>query len=79
MRVAVLFFAGACEVVGSAQAHRDLSEGAPLQDLVEALFAAHPALAEMRLRFAVNSSYADPDTVLREGDEVACIPPVGGG
>ena len=40
-----------------------------------------PALAPGRaaLRFAVNGTYADPDTLLADGDEVACIPPVSGG
>jgi MoaE-MoaD fusion protein len=28
---------------------------------------------------AVNESYADPDVVLRDGDELAFIPPVAGG
>ena len=28
---------------------------------------------------AVNREYAGPDTVLREGDEVAFLPPVAGG
>ena len=79
MRVVVLFFAGARDVVGSTLAHRSLPEGAVLGDLVKALLAAHPALAEMRLRFAVNSSYAGPEATLHDGDEVACIPPVGGG
>lgn len=79
MRVAVLFFAGAREVVGGTSVNRSLPEGAVLGDLVKALLAAHPALSEMRLRFAVNSSYADPEITLHEGDEVACIPPVGGG
>jgi len=27
----------------------------------------------------VNRQYAAPETELREGDEVACLPPVGGG
>ncbi|MGZ8832865.1 MAG: MoaD/ThiS family protein [Thermoanaerobaculia bacterium] len=28
---------------------------------------------------AVNETYAGPDTVLRDGDELAFIPPVAGG
>ena len=30
-------------------------------------------------RVAVNADYADADTVLRDGDEVALMPPMSGG
>ena len=36
-------------------------------------------LAQMRVAIAVNRTYADDDTPLRDGDEVALIPPVSGG
>jgi molybdopterin synthase catalytic subunit len=35
--------------------------------------------AQMRVAIAVNRIYADDDTPLRDGDEVALIPPVSGG
>lgn len=79
MRVQVRFFAGARELVGSGSMEQTMAAGATVQDLVDTLFAAYPALREQRLRFAVNSTYAPPATVLHEGDEVAFIPPVGGG
>jgi molybdopterin converting factor subunit 1 len=37
------------------------------------------ALPPERLRVAVNQDFAAWDTLLREGDEVAFIPPVAGG
>ena len=58
---------------------QSLPAGATVQDAAEALFAAHPDLRALRLRFAVNAAYASPDTMLADGDEMACIPPVGGG
>ena len=39
----------------------------------------YPALEAQRVRFAVNQAYASLNTPLHDGDEVACIPPVGGG
>jgi len=77
--VKVRFFAVAREMVGRSEAEAALPEGAVVQDLREKLYADHPSLEALRLQFAVNRAYASPDTPLREGDEVACIPPVGGG
>jgi molybdopterin converting factor small subunit len=56
-----------------------LEPGATVQDLADRLFEAYPGLRDMRLRFAANARYASMDTVLHDGDLVACIPPVGGG
>ena len=79
MRITVRFFALARETVGSASAEHSVPDGATLADVSDLLFGVHPALREMRLSFAVNSSYEVPGAVLHDGDEVACIPPVGGG
>jgi molybdopterin converting factor small subunit len=48
---------------------------------MDALCAQHPALSAHRgsLRIAVDGEYARDDTPLREGAEVAVIPPVAGG
>ncbi|HII40954.1 MAG TPA: MoaD/ThiS family protein, partial [Thermoplasmata archaeon] len=42
---------------------------------------AYPRLAPHRktLKVAVNQAFADPGVVLRDGDEVALLPPVSGG
>ena len=79
MRITVRFFAIARETVGGALAEHTIPDGATLEDVSDLLFEDHPALREMRLRFAVNSEYVASETVLHAGDEVACIPPVGGG
>jgi molybdopterin converting factor subunit 1 len=79
MKVRVLLFAAAREGAGRGIVDQELSMDATLQDLEEALSVSYPALREMRLKFAVNATYAGPETVLHDGDEVACIPPVGGG
>jgi molybdopterin converting factor small subunit len=79
MKVQVRLFAAARELVGSGAMAQVLPAQATMRDLVDVLFEAYPGLREMRLKFAVNSAYASLDTALRDGDEVACIPPVGGG
>ena len=79
MHINVRFFAISREMVGAERQTYLLPEDATLQDLQDQLFAAYPALEAQRVRFAVNLAYAPPDTSLHDGDEVACIPPVGGG
>jgi molybdopterin converting factor subunit 1 len=80
MRVRVLFFGALREAAVPATAV-DLPNGATGGDLLAALAALHPAVAAMQsaLALAVNQEYARRDTVLRDGDEVALLPPVSGG
>jgi len=81
MRVRLLHFASFREAVGRDQEERDLVEGARVHDLWDAL---SREVALLR-RFpsvppaAVNREYVESDTVLRDGDEVAFLPPVAGG
>lgn len=81
MNVRVLLFAAAREVVGARELSLTLPEGAAARDAMDALCARHPALAAHRasLRIAVDGEYARDDAALREGAEVAVIPPVAGG
>lgn len=79
--VAVKLFAVVKQLVGSASVEVRLSDGATVAELVAALVAEYPQLAplEQHLRFAVDGEYAQLDTPIRQGAEVACIPPVSGG
>ncbi|MFN2131649.1 MAG: MoaD/ThiS family protein [Anaerolineae bacterium] len=77
--IEVKLFAGAREVAGAGCVPQRLPAGSTVGDAAKALFADYPALREMRLRFAINAAYAAEDRVLHDGDELACIPPVGGG
>ncbi len=79
MNIQVRFFAAAREQIGTGQIEIELPSGARLQTLIDTLFQKYHQLSSMRLRFAVNAVYAEPDTPLHDGDQVACIPPVGGG
>jgi molybdopterin converting factor subunit 1 len=79
VQVTVRLFAAARELVGSGSLAQELPDSATLGDLAEALYRAYPGLRPMRLRLALNSAYAAPEAGLHDGDEVALIPPVGGG
>lgn len=79
--VRVRFFAGHRDIAGRAEQELQLEEGATVGALWERLVADYPRLAGYsgRLLYAVNQQFADPATVLGDGDEVAYIPPVSGG
>ncbi len=80
MAVTVLYFAGARDAAGTA---RETLAAAPatVGDLRRALAAAHPPLARIleRSRIAVDQEFADDRATLRDGAEVAIVPPVSGG
>ena len=79
MRITVKCFAASREIVGQRELAMDVGAGATVADLRDVLFETHPRLIDLRLRFAVNAVYATPEVELHDGDDVACIPPVGGG
>jgi molybdopterin synthase catalytic subunit len=81
MRVNVLYFAAARERAGRASEQLTLPEAATAADALEAVCTAHPELRAIapQLRLAVDQEFAAPAQALREGAEVALIPPVAGG
>ena len=76
MKVRVKLFAALREQAGTRERELELADGAGVGDVWGALGLG----AEPRgLVYAVNRSYVDRETSLRDGDEVAVIPPVSGG
>jgi sulfur-carrier protein len=59
----------------------EFPEGTPVQTVQEYLQTQHPELAKWRnvTRFGINLLFVEPDTMLKNGDEVVLIPPVSGG
>ena len=81
MKVKVKFFAAPREALGKSEMEITLPTGATVADLIEHLKAEHPVLRAYTrfLSVAVNRAYVGMQTELHDGDEVACLPPVGGG
>ncbi len=81
MNVHVRFFAAYREILGVAELTVPLVGGATVGELVEALRSRGGGFAHLppEPAVAVNRVYADTTAPLREGDEVAFIPPVAGG
>jgi molybdopterin synthase catalytic subunit len=76
VRVVVKLFAGLRERAGTGERPLDLADGATAGDVWPELEIGDEPEG---LLYAVNRQYADSDTELVDGDEVALIPPVSGG
>jgi molybdopterin converting factor subunit 1 len=79
MQVHVRLFAAYREAVKTSRLNASLAAGARVADLVASLRGQFPALELGQGLVAVNREYVGQDFRLREGDEVAFIPPVSGG
>lgn len=83
MTVVVKFFAACKERVGKEETHLSIREAQPLREVMRLLEKEYPVLQEMiqkrRLLIAVNLEMATDETIIREGDEIALLPPFSGG
>jgi molybdopterin converting factor subunit 1 len=79
MRVRVLYFGVLKDVMGQSGSVMEVAEGSSVAELL----AVHRGLAEASVwdsvAVAVNQEYARGTEVLKDGDEVALLPPVSGG
>ncbi|MEC9389026.1 MAG: molybdopterin converting factor subunit 1 [Myxococcota bacterium] len=78
MVVNVLYFASLRERAGCANQTLQLPRGATVADAF-ALGLPRDVASAGGVLFAVNQAYVQADHVLFDGDEVAFIPPLGGG
>lgn len=81
MRVRVRLFARLRDLAGASELVRDVPAPATVQTVWDGLVAEMPALVqyERTMSVAVNAEYARMAADVREGDEVAFLPPVSGG
>ena len=81
MKIKIKFFASYKEAVGRDELDLDMEDESDVSQLLEAVKAIHPAIGELiePLIVSVNKEYATFDKVLKDGDEVALLPPVSGG
>ena len=81
LKVRLLFFAVLREISGRSEEVVELPEGSRAGDVWQRLRDEHAALRDyiQPPMIAVNESYVRVDELLRDGDELAFIPPVAGG
>ncbi|HEX6122596.1 MAG TPA: molybdopterin converting factor subunit 1 [Ktedonobacterales bacterium] len=81
MQIHIRYFASLREATGQTVEELTLPEGADVATARALLAERYPPLARLlpSCAVAVNRAYVAADTPLHEGDELAFIPPVGGG
>jgi len=81
MRITVKLFAVLRERAGLGELDLELPEPASVYVAAERIGQRLPMLSELlpRVAFAVNREYVKSDARLKDGDELALIPPVSGG
>ena len=81
IQVTVKLFAIFQEVFATDEMKVNLKSGSLASQILDHLVSQQPNLEKWRshTRYAINLNFAEPHTVLRDGDEVALIPPVSGG
>ena len=72
-------FASVREALGTDCMQVELPVGSTIHGLREKLGEECPALLRLPVAYAVNRAYARAESVLKDGDEVAFIPPISGG
>jgi molybdopterin converting factor subunit 1 len=79
MRVRVLYFGVLKDVMGRGRAEMELEDGASVTELLEIHRGMAGAGVWDSIAVAVNQEYARAGDLLKDGDEVALLPPVSGG
>ena len=80
MTIKILAFGIARDIVGGSTFEVQITEGATVFELQEHLVSQYPQFDNLAsMLIAVNLEYGVYDTILKETDEVALIPPVSGG
>ena len=80
IKIKVLAFGVARDITGAGSVELQFPEGTTLAQVQRHFQEKYPAFNRLsNLLLAINAEYAAPDTMLRENDEVALIPPVSGG
>jgi molybdopterin converting factor subunit 1 len=81
MKIRVRLFAMYRQALGRDEIALDVADGTTAAQVFDRLFAGTEweKLPRRTTLFAINQEYQTPATALREGDELAFIPPVAGG
>jgi len=80
-KVLVKFFASARDIVGKKDLKMEIEKNCRVKDVMENIFKEYPELKKLedQLLISVNKDRTAKDEILKDGDEIAVMPPVTGG
>ena len=79
MKIKVKFFASCREIAGVNEIALPIKKGSTVSDVLATLDQKFARLAVSDIMVAVNREFAARDYILKDGDELALLPPVSGG
>jgi molybdopterin converting factor subunit 1 len=81
VKVSVRLFARLGDIAGTRETEVEVGEGLRAIDVYRVLCERYPEMSGLNgsLMYAVNAEYVGAETPLRDGDELALVPPVSGG
>ncbi len=81
MKITVLLFASLKDIVGKGQLEIEVDEKCSIEILSKKLYELYPKVEsyDSSVRIALNQEIIENDIELKDGDEVAYLPPVSGG
>ena len=81
VRISILYFATVKDATGIRMESIDLSNDTSIREMLSKISIIYPKLKHIlnNIQISVNYRIVDLNTVLKEGDEVALLPPISGG
>ena len=81
MKIHVQFYAQLRDLVGMSELDIDLAEGATVHDLLAEIYAQQPVLRshDKSILIGAGVEFVDRNYELKQGEEIAIMPPVQGG
>ncbi len=77
MKVKILLFGVLAEEAGKDEL--EMENISVLRDLKKRIIEIYPSIGDYKFRISVNHIFAGEETILKNGDEVALLPPFAGG
>jgi MoaE-MoaD fusion protein len=81
IRISILYFATVKDATGIRMELIDLSNDTSIREMLSKISIIYPKLKHIlnNIQISVNYRIVDLNTVLKEGDELALLPPISGG
>jgi molybdopterin converting factor small subunit len=79
MKIKLLFFGALTDVIGAQEEIVEVNDNLDITYLNLDLLSRYPTLSNFKYKIALNKIVVDKDQKLKDGDEVAFLPPFAGG